>query len=409
MSEQPARPHGPQTPERHRPGARSRLAALSIGHLLADFYGIFPAPLLRSFGSHLAVSYASVGLLLGITGMANGLAGVVVGLVADRWRHRYRTLILLGAAVTVLAMSAIGITGTYWSLMAVTTVGAFACGAFHPPGFTAAGDVTHPHRSRGLGIVMAAGIAGGALGPLFVSHVVRVAGGVWATPFCALPGVVLLGVAALLLGPSDAPADPAAPESAELEGGDCASPRAGWWVLLLLVNATARAFAHVSILVLISELMENVWGLSVVASGVGVGALQLGAGLGALVGARLTPYGRERRTILACVPPSMLALLPMALASGRVWWMLLLVYGFCTNAPASVVVSLAQKIAPARKALVSGLMVGVAFGAGGQLAAITSPRILGSLGQSQAVGFLVLPLALSWVTAAVLPRNSDDR
>ena len=122
-----------QMPEPNASGGRRRLAGLNITHLLADLYGGFPAPLLRTFGSHLGVSYASVSLLLGFNSMAGGLGGVVLGLDSDRRRHAARRMVLLTAAVTVAAMSAIGIAGNYWLLMLLMAVGTFACGAFHPP------------------------------------------------------------------------------------------------------------------------------------------------------------------------------------------------------------------------------------------------------------------------------------
>ena len=179
-------------------------------------------------------------------------------------------------------------------------------------------------------------------------------------------------------------------------------------ILLLFGNAALRAFAHMSVLVLISKLMEDVWGMSVAASGMGVGALQLGAGLGGLIGARLTPTGRERRTMLAWVPLNLLILVPMALTGGRIWWLLLFAYGVCINGPGPVVVSLAQQIAPQRTALVSGLMVGVAFAVGGQLAVVTSPRLLSSFGQAWALGLLALPLVLSGLVAAGLPARAPS-
>ena len=407
MTEQEPEDNRHQTAALPVPGRRRRLIGLNITHLLADSYGSLPAPLLRTFGSHLGVSYASVSLLLGFNSVANGLAGVVFGLTCDRWRRVQRHVILLAPAATVLAMSAIGIVSSYWLLMVLMATGAFACGAFHPPGFSTAGDIAHPNRARGVSIIMAVGIAGSSAGPLFVSQVVRSHGGVWATPLCALPGIALLAIGALLLRDTRGSAPPVSGQSEDHAPAPAISPERRWWLMLLFGNAALRAFAHMSVLVLISELMESAWGLSIVASGVGVGAMQFGAGFGGLLGARFTRQGRERRTILVCAALPVLVLLPMALAHGRIWWLLLLAYGACSNAPGPVVVSLAQRIAPHRRALVSGLMVGVAFAVGGQLAAITSPRILSSYGQAGAVGFLVVPLGLCWLTAVGLPKSPD--
>ena len=384
---------------------RGRFIGLSIAHVLADFYGIFPAPLLRSFGSHLNVGYGSVSLLLGVNSVASGLAGVVVGLASDRWKGAGRLLILTAAGVTVLAMSAIGLVANYWLLMLLMATGAFACGAFHPPGFAAAGEMTRPHRQRGVSIIMAVGVAGGSVGPLFVSQVVANRGGVWATSLCVVPGLALLGIAALLLRGQGNPGAPAPSQPDPPVARDAAPDRPRMVVALLFGNTVLRVFAHMSVLVLISQLMETSWGFSVVDSGLGVGALQLGAGLGGLLVASLAATGQERRAILTCVPLTAVILVPMAFTTGRLWWLWLFLYGIGVNGPGPLVVSLAQRVATHRSALVSGLMITVAFAVGGQFAAVTSPWLLKTYGQVHALTFLTVPLILSWLAAVLLPKE----
>ncbi len=386
---------------------RGRLVGLNLTHLLADFFGTLPAPLLRSFQRHLNVSYSSVSLLLGINTIANGVAGIALGLACDRWKRAHRAVMLLAAAFAIVAMSSIGLAGNYWLLMLLMIAGSFGCGAFHPPGFATAGELTHPHRKRGISIIMATGIAGSSLGPLFIGQLVRRCGGIWATSLCALPGLALLGVAAFLLRGQENFGVPPAAEPDPPAAQQAAVPKPGWCVALLFGNTVLRVFAHMSVLVLISKLMEDEWHLSVAASGLGVGALQCGAGLGGLFVSRLTSTGQERRTILACVPLTILMLIPLALASGRIWWLLLFAYGICINGAGPVAVSMAQRVAANRTALVSGLMVSVAFAVGGPLASITSPWLLEHVGQAQAVMLQAAPLALSGLVAAFLPRNGD--
>jgi len=382
---------------------RKGLIGLSIGHALADGYGTIPAALLNSLARHLGRSYASVSLVVGIGAAANGLASMIVGLGSDRWPHIRRRLILVGAAVTVLTMSAVGIIGSFGLLILVCGVGAFACGAFHPPAFVAAGDISHPRRQHGLSIIMAAGVAASGLGPVLVTQVVKFFG-LWGTVLCAVPGIALLVTAALLLRRWNGAGAPAPTETqhAAARTGQ-ASRQARGWLALLFANATLRAFAQVSIVVLVSRLMEHDWGLSVAASGLGLGAMQVGAGLGGLVGARLTPTGRERRTVLVCALLNIIVLVPMAVTGGGIWCLWLFVYGLCINGPGPVVVSMAQRIAPQRGSFVSALMVSLAFAVGGPLASVTAPQLLENLGQGPTMGALAAVLALSWLAAARLP------
>jgi len=301
-------------------------------------------------------------------------------------------------------MSAIGVIPHYWLLGAVKFVGVFACGSFHPPAFSLAGEVSYPDRHHGVSIVMTAGIASCGLGPIFVSQVVR-HGGLRATPWCIVPGLLLATVAAALLRGSGRRSHLES-RGSEHRDGPASAPRAPvLWIALLFGNAALRAFAQVGILVIVSYLTETAWGHTVASSGLGIGCLQIGAGLGGLIGAKLTRAGNERRTLLWCAPLNILFLAPMAMTTGKIWYAWLFFYGLMTNGPGAVAIGMAQRIAPQRSALVSGLLVGPVGALGGFLASVTTPYLVQHYGQALTMAYLALPLALSFFVALPLPYN----
>ena len=401
-------PHRGSTIERtrteHEGAARTRrrhLAGLGLAHILSDGYASFPAPLLTVLASSLGVPYASLGLLYGLNGVSGAVANIVGGLVSDRWKHSVTLVVLAGAALAVVCMSAIGVMPGLGLLAVVMLTGQFGCGIFHPAAFSLAGDVSHPRRHHGVSLVMAVGIAACGLGPLFVSQVVR-AGGLRATPWCMLPGLVILAVAALLLrGSHRADRSRAQADAARPAGGG--NGRKTFWVLLLFTNSVLRSVSHIGLIVIVSYLAEEVWGLSVAASGIGIGLLQTGSGCGILLGGAIIRTGAERRSLVACVPFCLALLVPMALSRGYLWFAWLFLFGLAVNVPNSVVVAMAQRVVPRRSALVSGLMVGPAWAVGGLLASGTTPLLIQHAGQQLTMAVLAVPLVLSMLVASLLP------
>jgi MFS family permease len=401
-----AAPTPPESPARDssRPGLR-RFIGLNVSHLLADLYGILPSTVISELARQVGHSYASVSALVGLGGMASGLANILLGLGSDRWPVRRRSVVLWAAAVTVLATSSIGLIRSYPLLMLAMMAGAFACGAFHPPGFALGGEVSAERRHRNLSILMTAGVAGGSLGPLIVGWLVA-RSGMQAVSLFALPGLGLLVVAAVLLysGERDTVALPVT----HTDPSGPADAAARIQIFLLFTNSTLRAFAHMSVVVIISALMAGAWGLSALGSGLALGALQVGSGLGGLLCAMATPHRRERWMTLLCVPFAVAALAPMALTGGWIWCLWLFIFGFFVNGPAAIVVALAQHAVPRRRAVVSGMMVGVSYAVGGPVAALTSPWLLEHVGQELAVAFIAVPLVLAFIAAMGLSKPRKE-
>jgi len=250
---------------------------------------------------------------------------------------------------------------------------------------------------------MAAGFAACGLGPLLVTQVVG-AGGLRATPWCLVPGIILLTAAALLLrghqrsAPAESMADDASQTVAQTE----IDKRS---IALLFCNAVLRAFAHIGLTVIVSYLVEKEWKLTVADTGYAIILLQAGAGLGNLAGGALTRTGLERRTLIGCVPICLAVLVPMALTERYVWFAWLFFYGLAICAPGPVLVALAQRIVPQRSALVSGIMVGPAWALGALLASATTPWLVEHAGHGATMGFLAIPLVLSAVVAWLLPAG----
>ena len=90
-------------------GLHSTVLLLASTHFLVDGYGNIYAPLLPLLIPHLGLSLAAAGVLQMCFQMANSVAQLGFGHVADKWRPRL--LVMVGPVCAVSLLSLIGATG----------------------------------------------------------------------------------------------------------------------------------------------------------------------------------------------------------------------------------------------------------------------------------------------------------
>ncbi|OLD46177.1 MAG: hypothetical protein AUI83_15415 [Armatimonadetes bacterium 13_1_40CM_3_65_7] len=183
-----------ETPRRVPAFPRSRDSAIdrrllltaTAAHFLNDFHVAFLAPLLPLVVVKFNLSLALAGLLATVLTTSAALSQPVFGIVADRLRRRI--FVMLGPALTVLAMGLMGLAPTYALLLALLLVAGTGTASFHPQGASTAGEASGDRRGTGLSLFVAGGELGYSLGPLIVALVVAVRG-LEATWLVALPGL----------------------------------------------------------------------------------------------------------------------------------------------------------------------------------------------------------------------------
>lgn len=143
-------------------------------------------PLIRD---ELALSYAQIGLLLGLPNIVSSVVEPVMGVLGDVWKRW--VLITLGGLAYALALFGTGLAGNFWLLLAVFVMLYPASGALVSLGQATLMDLA-PHRHEQL---MArwtlAGSVGVVAGPLLLGVVVA-AGLGWRGLMLVLGGLTLL-------------------------------------------------------------------------------------------------------------------------------------------------------------------------------------------------------------------------
>ncbi len=336
------------------PNSWKRTALLSLGHFLNDGFASFYAPLLPLLIDRLDLSLAFAGLLGTVRIVVNSMIQPGLGHLADRAQRP--VLVVLGPLLTVTAMCLIGRAGSFEQLLLIMIAAGIGTAFFHPVAAALVGAVHHRRRGLMMALFSAGGTFGGAVAPLvIVAYVERL--GLERTPWLILPGILVLISFAWPLRTS-LPAAEAA-QNGRIRFRQIPRRLVILWFVVVLRAIAATSFSNFLAVLVVER------GGSALAGGAAISLfLLLGAAGGLAAGSLSDRIGRKVILLgsLALATPCLLAflygptslLLPLIAASGLF---------VLSSTPVGVVA--AQECLPGRTGLVSGLVMGLAWGVGG--------------------------------------------
>jgi len=229
---------------------------------------------------------------------------------------------------------------------------------FHPAAASLVAAGVHKRRGLMMAFFSSGGTVGGAIAPLVIVAYVG-AFGMWRTPWLILPaGGGLLAIAAVVArNRFSYPAGANGPTALRLRA--VPSMLVLLWFVIVLRSLTETAFSSF-LAVLITER-----GGSTFAGGAGISVFLLAGALGGFLGGSLADRIGAKWVLFASVtlaPPFYLLFLhgPSSLAL-----VFLAVVGLIAFSSTPVGVVAAQELLPGRTGLVSGLVMGLAWGIGG--------------------------------------------
>jgi MFS transporter, FSR family, fosmidomycin resistance protein len=332
-----------------------RTFLLFVGHLLNDGFASFLAPLLPLLIQRLDMSLAMAGLLGTTRIVMNSLLQPSLGHLVDRVQRPW--LVVIGPLLTVTAMSLIGRTSSYAVLLVIMLVAGLGTALFHPAAAAlVAAANTQGRRGLMMALFSSGGTLGGALSPIVIvayTHAFDLSD----TPWLLIPGFVLLAAFAL-------PLRRVLPVSARRSNDRfhlAQLPRRFfllWWIITLQA-VVGTAFSSF-LAVLVTQRDGSAW--------VGGGAISvflLAGALGGFAAGNLSDrWGRK-----AILFGSMLFAAPLYLlflhGPARLMLPVIAAAGLLNMSAVPVGVVAAQECLPGRTGLVSGLVMGLAWGVGG--------------------------------------------
>ena len=340
-----------------RPLGLHRIVLVLAGtHFIVDGYGNILAPLLPILITRLGLTLAAAGSLQMCFQLANSVAQLGFGHIADRWRPRL--LLITGPIVCVTMLPLVGLTSGFAVLAAVLILGGLGGAAFHPP----AAALVHRYSGDQRGLAMSFHITSGTLGqafaPLvFAPFVQRF--GLRATFVLIAPALIVLGTGLL----RRMPAIERLQESDHAGGIAALRPYARPLTLLYLI-VVLRTLTAISCSTFV-PVMLTMRGQTLAQAGSAVSVYLVAVGLGGFFGGPLADRFGPRRVIIVSLVSAvpLLALAPQL--SGWAFVAMLAAGGFLLQSTLPVNVTYAQTIAPISAATVSSLMMGFAWGMGG--------------------------------------------
>jgi FSR family fosmidomycin resistance protein-like MFS transporter len=342
---------------RRRPfGLHPTVVVLASTHFLVDAYGNILSPLLPLLIPRLNLSLAAAGTLQMCFQLANSVAQLGFGHVADRWRPRL--FLLVGPIVAVTILPFVGLAPNVWAVAAVLVIGGLGGAAFHPPAAALVHKFAGAQRGLAMSFHITSGTLGQALAPLAFAPVAEHFG-LRATPFLLIPALATLWL--LLLR--------RIPPLERLQEHDAVSglhalrpylrPLGLLYLIVVIRTLTAMSFAT------FVPVMLTRRGMTVSAAGTAVSIYFVAAGIGGFFGGPAADRFGPRRVIVLSLVSAVpfLALAPSL--SGAAFVATLATGGFLLQSTLPVNVTFGQAIAPVSAATVSSLMMGFAWGTGG--------------------------------------------
>ena len=336
-------------------GLHPTVLVLAGTHFLVDGFGNILAPLLPLLIVNLNLSLAAAGTLQMCFQLANSVAQLGFGHIADRWRPWL--LLVAGPILCVSTITLIGLAPDPITLALVLVVGGLGGAAFHPPAAALVHRLSGAQRGMAMSTHITSGTVGQAMAPLVFAPFVQVFG-LSATPLLMIPALVLVLILLRRIPTFDRLQD-------HHEAGGFAAlrpyarPLTLLYFIVVLRTLTAMSFSTFVPILLTRR------GLSLAEAGTAVSIFLMAVGLGGFIGGPSADRFGPRRVIILSLVCSVPFLMIAPLLHGWLFVIVLAAGGFLLQSTLPVNVTYAQLIAPVSAATVSSLMMGFAWGTGG--------------------------------------------
>jgi FSR family fosmidomycin resistance protein-like MFS transporter len=359
----------------------TKVALLSLGHLVVDLYPSFLAALLPLLIERLRLSMSLASLLASILMFSAALSQPVFGILSDRIGGKM--LMLWGAMMAAAGMSFIGLLPSYALLLPFLILGGLGVACFHPQAAALAGHFSGPRKGLGLSLFMLGGNIGYGLGPLVILAIV-LGLGLKSSYLALFPGAIFLLLLARYL-PKDTIPLPTTRDEGAAENAvvlrDLA-PFAFLWLIVWL-----RSTAILSLATFLPTL-QTMRGLSLVKGGSSFTVFMICGAIGGFIGGSLSDrVGRKNMVILSflLVIPAFYGFLHVTIK----WtFFSLAALGFFFFLGESPCIVMAQEAVPGRGGTMSALIMGFTWGMAA-LGVFGTGYFADILGMERAMGFLL--------------------
>ncbi|MHA4215854.1 MFS transporter [Bacillus cereus] len=380
------------------------LFAISFGHFLNDSMQAVVPALFPILEKTMNLSYMQVGWIAFALNMTSSIMQPVFGMYSDKKPSPF--LLPLGMFSSMLGMIGLAFAPNFIIVIISVLFIGLGSAVFHPEGARVAYMAAGAKRGLAQAIYQVGGNTGNSLAPIFTALIFVPLGQIGSLGFTAFAAV---GIALLIFVSNWYKNELAIgavrrKKRAALEAENAIVSTHIKFVIILLVFLTfVRSWYGAGIGNFYQFYLIEHYGLSIKNAQYFVFAFMIAGVLGTFFGGPLADrFGKKNIIVFSMLGSAPLALLLPHVS--LVWVVpLFLCIGFISSSSFSVIVVYAQELVPGKVGMVSGLIVGLAFGLGA-LGAV----VLGKLADVYSLQFIMLLcscLPLIGLTSWLLPSD----
>ncbi|ACO28621.1 fosmidomycin resistance protein [Bacillus cereus] len=380
------------------------LFAISFGHFLNDSMQAVVPALFPILEKTMNLSYMQVGWIAFALNMTSSIMQPVFGMYSDKKPSPF--LLPLGMFSSMLGMIGLAFAPNFIIVIISVLFIGLGSAVFHPEGARVAYMAAGTKRGLAQAIYQVGGNTGNSLAPIFTALIFVPLGQIGSLGFTAFAavGIVLLIFVSNWYRNELATGAVRRKKRAALEAENAIVSTHIKFVILLLVFLTfVRSWYGAGIGNFYQFYLIEHYGLSIKNAQYFVFAFMIAGVLGTFFGGPLADrFGKKTIIVFSMLGSAPLALLLPHVS--LVWVVpLFLCIGFISSSSFSVIVVYAQELVPGKVGMVSGLIVGLAFGLGA-----LGSVVLGKLADIYSLQFIMLLcscLPLIGLTSWLLPSD----
>ncbi len=160
----------------------------SAGHFIVDAYSGFLNPIMPFIAAKIGISMAIATVLISVSNLTSSLSQPFFGYIADRWQRRF--FIFWGMLMASVFLSFLGIAHNIYMLIVFLILGHMGVSFFHPQATSIVSNYSdNTSNSKEMSIFIATGTFGFALGPAISSGITQICG-LEKLPFACFIGII---------------------------------------------------------------------------------------------------------------------------------------------------------------------------------------------------------------------------
>ena len=336
---------------------------LSISHVFLDLTGGALPAVMPFLKDALSLNYTEVGAVIMISNLASSIIQPFFGYFSDKKQVRW--LLPVSVILAYMGFSFVGIAPSYMVLLILVIVSGVGVACYHPEGFKVMHFLTGSRKATGMSLFQVGGNLGLALGPLFITYAIQIAG-LRGTMFFLAIGLPVLAMLLIFFKELTLPLERKENPGRDQPVATPANSRGAWTSMGFLVLAvTMRSWAHMGLITFAPFYYISVLQGDALTAGKLVFAFLMGGAVGTVIGGMAADKLGHRNYFALSMLLSIPLLFLFLQVSGAWVFVVLFVIGLVLISSFSVTVVMGQQILSNRLGVASGLMLGFSIGMGG--------------------------------------------